>query len=44
MPTVLLEMGYIGDKDDVKYLTEPAKQKELAKKIAAGIMKTLEEN
>lgn len=44
MPTVLLEMGYINDEKDVKYLTEPAKQKELAKKIATGIIKTLEEN
>ncbi len=43
VPMILIEMGYLSNKRDLKYLINPDKQKEIAQGIYNGIQRAFEE-
>ena len=43
VPTILIETGYLSNTDDLTYLNNPEKQKEIAKGIYNGIMRAYNE-
>jgi N-acetylmuramoyl-L-alanine amidase len=43
VPTILIETGYLSNSDDLNYLSNPERQKEIAKGIYNGIMRAYNE-
>lgn len=43
VPTILIEVGYLSNHEDLNYLSKPEKQKEIAKGIYNGIMRAYNE-